>query len=57
MLAQQLDGLSNNRLVELPLRVDRIPPEAKPADSDTGNRKIAEILKGPMYDLQHPVYK
>ena len=53
MLSQQLDGLPNNRLVELPLGVDRIPPKANRTEPYAGNREIAKIFKGPMYDLQH----
>lgn len=53
MLAEQLDGLSYNRLVELALGVDRKAPKAKPAHSYTRNRKISEVLKGPADDLQH----
>lgn len=53
MLSQQLDGLAYDGLVELPLGVDGIPPKAKRTQSDAGNGKIANIFKGPMYDLQH----
>lgn len=54
MLAEQLDGFSDDGLVELSLGVNRIAPESNANHSHASYCEIAETFQRPLHHLQHP---
>ena len=53
MPTQELDGLSDDGLVKLGLRVDGIAPEGQAHEAETGEEEVAGSFEGPLENLYH----